>query len=376
MTRLLRAGSEENVLLTSKGQLQDGQEVHLLHGPDSSRDLVDRLVPDLPLIEVPNLVRPIRGLQDLKAFYETRDILRRLKPDVVHTHQSKAGVIGRAAARAAGVPCVVHGVHILPFIGASGMSRFVYLRAEKAAARWTHGFIHVSEGMRSSCLDNGIGKSVSHDVIPSGFDVDRFRTATRPDDWADLLDVDGTKEKPLTILMMAALEPRKRHLELLDVLPPIVAAHPSVRIVFAGEGPLANEIKAKARTLGIERAICMAGYRNDPERLIALSDISILSSRQEGLPRCILQSVVGGKPTVAFDLPGLDAIVQDGKNGCVIKMDDWTAFGKTLLGLVTDDMRRTHMAIEAAATDLSDWDWRRMGPRTDAFYREVLRSAA
>lgn len=372
MTRLLRAGSEENVLLTCKGQLSEGHEVILIHGSESSPALAIKLVPDLPLIEVANLVRPVRPAQDLRAFSELKAVLKRLKPDVVHTHQSKAGIIGRFAARAAGVPCVVHGVHILPFVGTSGASRLIFLNAERAAARVTHGFIHVSEGMQSGCLENGIGKGVPHDIIPSGFDLDRFGAAPLPEDWRTLLDVGPDAPKPLVILMMAALEPRKRHLQLLDTLPPLIAAHPETRIVFAGEGHLADEVRAKADALGIGHAITLTGYRNDPERLIALSDISILSSGQEGLPRCILQSIVGGKPTVAFDLPGLDAVVRDGENGAIVPMDDWKSFGDVLFELASDADKRLSMAAAAQSTDLSNWDWRHMGPRTNTFYQEIL----
>jgi glycosyltransferase involved in cell wall biosynthesis len=106
--------------------------------------------------------------------------------------------------------------------------------------------------------------------------------------------------------------------------------------------------------------------------LIALSDISILSSGQEGLPRCILQSIVGGRPTVAFDLPGLEAIVSTGDNGLIVPMDDWTAFGRALMQLAGDADLRVSMAAAAKASDLSNWDWRRMGPRTDAFYEQIL----
>lgn len=372
MTRLLRAGSEENVLLTCKGQLEEGHEVILIHGSQSSPELVNKLVPELQLVEAPNLVRPIRPHQDFKAYRELKAQFRSIKPDVVHTHQSKAGIIGRFAAHSAQVPCIVHGVHILPFVGTGGASRLFYLWAERAAARVTQGFIHVSQGMKSGCLDNGIGNDVPHEIIASGFDLEKFRTAELPEDWAELLGIDAEASKPLVILMMAALEPRKRHLELLDVLPQLVAAHPKTKIVFAGEGPLDNEVRAKANALGIGQAVKLAGYRTDPERLIALSDISILSSGQEGLPRCILQSIVGGKPTVAFDLPGLDAVVTDGKNGTIVPMDDWKTFGETLVTLASHPDTRKSMAAAAAETDLSNWDWRRMGPRTNAFYEHVL----
>jgi glycosyltransferase involved in cell wall biosynthesis len=234
------------------------------------------------------------------------------------------------------------------------------------------GHVHVSEGMLSGCLENGIGAEVMHEVIQSGFALEQFRSAQQPAEWKALLDVAEGASKPVVILMMAALEPRKRHHQLLDLLPPIIAEYPQTRIVFAGEGPLHQDIRAKADALGIGHSVKLVGYRQDPERLIALSDISILSSGQEGLPRCILQSIVGGRPTVAFDLPGLDAVVKTGKNGFVVPMDDWVAFGQALEKLVADAKLRGSMAAAAAMTDLSHWDWRHMGSRTNAFYERLL----
>ncbi|MEM9709936.1 MAG: glycosyltransferase family 4 protein [Pseudomonadota bacterium] len=371
MTRLLRAGSEENVLLTSKGQMEEGCEVTLIHGGEARPDLVRRLAPDIRLVEVPSLVRPVHPLKDIRAFGELRQALRDLKPDVVHTHQSKAGILGRLAAAAENVPRVVHGVHILPFVGASGLSSKAYLLAERAAARVTDGYVHVSQGMQSGCISNGVGKRVAHEVIPSGFDIERFRNANLPGDWRAILGVAPDAPKPPVILMVAALEPRKRHLDLLPALLPVVAAHPDTRILFAGDGPLKGAIEAKARDLGIGEAIRMVGYRSDPERLIALSDMTILSSGQEGMPRVVLQSLVGGRPVVAFDLPGIEAVVEDGKNGFLIGSDDWGSFGAAILKLVHEPLLRDRMSARAVESDLSAWDWRKMGSMTNAFYRSL-----
>jgi glycosyltransferase involved in cell wall biosynthesis len=117
--------------------------------------------------------------------------------------------------------------------------------------------------MQSGCLDNGIGTDARHEVIPSGFDLQRFRSAELPEDWETLLDVEKGARKPFVVLMMAALEPRKRHLQLLEQLPPLIAAYPETRIVFAGEGPLRDEIRAKADVLGIGSSVKLAGYRRD-----------------------------------------------------------------------------------------------------------------
>lgn len=375
MTRLLRAGSEENILLTSKGQIARGHEVTLMFGADSKDDLAEALVPEAKRIMIPNLVRPVSLLHDFRAFFEMRDALRMLRPDVVHTHQSKAGIIGRFAASAAGVPCVIHGVHILPFIGTSRANSMIYLAAERAAARVTDGFIHVSQGMLDGCLDNGVGRHQPHKIINSGFDIQRFKTAERPPDIETLLNVPTDSEEPIVLAMLAALEPRKRHLEMLSAVGNLIAMNPRVNLLVAGEGPMKDQIRQKAKDLSIEKQVHLLGYRSDPERILAASDICLLASGQEGLPRSVLQYVASGKPTVLFELPGVSVVAKNNLNAFVLPEDDWTGFAAAVGKLVHDPELRQEMAEANDQVDISPWNWEEMAPRTDAFYEEVMNAS-
>lgn len=372
MTRLLRAGSEENILLTAAGQIQAGSQVTLMYGRDSNLELARRLAPEATCIEIPDMVRPIRPMQDLRAFGQARRVLETIRPDVVHTHQSKAGIIGRLAARAAGVNCIVHGVHILPFLGVGRASATLYLGAERVADKVTHGYIHVSQGMRDACAEYGIGRRVPHMVIPSGFDLDRFKKAEPPDDREALLGPVKGEGRPLVLTMLAALEPRKRHLKMIEALGSLLAENPRIRLVLAGEGPLEGDIKALATELGIAEQIRLTGYREDPERIIAMSDICLLASGQEGLPRSVLQYVAASKPVVMFALPGLDVVAEHRRNGLILPPDDWDGFRGAVETLASDTRLREDLARASGETDLSAWDWSVMGRDTNAFYQRVL----
>lgn len=376
LTRMLRAGSEENILLTSASQVAAGDEVTLMFGADSTPALAQQLAPEARLVEIPTMVRPIHPMKDLAAYREIQRALQSLRPDVVHTHQSKAGILGRFAAQSAAVRCIVHGVHILPYIGTSGLKRKLYLAAERAADRVTDGYIHVSSGMFNGCREHGIGRQVPHKIVHSGFDLTRFRDAAPAEDATDILGIQRTDPPPLVLLMMAALEPRKRHLELMTALAPLIRQHPEIRLVFAGEGPLAGSIRARAEQLGIAASVRLLGYRPDVERIIALSDICLLSSGQEGLPRSVLQYLVAGKPVVLFDLPGLGEVITPGQNALVIQPDDWAGFGNAVQNLVRNPKQRQDLSDHAARTDLSSWDWTRMGRETTAFYRSLQKAAS
>ena len=372
LTRLLRAGSEENTLLTCSGQLEHGHEVYLLFGHDSAPEPVKRALPDLGFVAIPALTRELSPLKDASAFSQIRKVLKDIAPDVVHTHQSKAGIVGRFAAAAAGVPLVVHGVHILPFLGESGARKAIYLASERAAARVTDGFIHVSDGIRKSCLAHKVGTDRPHHVVRSGFDLDRFANAERPADWPELVAPAAESRDPLVVSMLSALEPRKNHLALLDHLGPLFGRLPETRVLFAGEGHLREQIAARLRDLGLQNRVRLLGYRDDPERIIALSDICLHCAEREGLPRSVLQYIAGGRPVVLFDLPGIDDVLQDGQNAVIVPAADWTALIDALVRLLEDPVARAHLASGARRTDLSRWDAATMGRDTIAIYHELL----
>ncbi len=371
LTRLLRAGSEENTLLTAAGQIAEGHDVHLLHGRDVIAEHALHLAPGAHLAAAPSLVRDLDPTADAAAFGQIRRILRSLCPDVVHTHQSKAGILGRFAAYSARVPLVVHGVHILPFLGVGRMKRTFYLGSELAAARVTHGFIHVSDGMRQACLAHGVGAGRAHHVAFSGFDLARFSNAMPPDDLPALLGERNDAERPVVIAMLAALEPRKRHADLLRHGVDFLRRHPNVRLILAGEGELAGELSRLVAELNLSDRVTFLGYRADPERIIAAADICIHCSEREGLPRSVLQYLAGGRAVVMFDLPGIEEVITDGRNGILVPQGRWPAFFDQLGRLASDPGARAALGMAAARTPLHRWDAARMGARTVAIYHEI-----
>lgn len=372
ITRLLRAGSEENTLLTCAGQIAAGHEVYVLHGRDVNRGFALQMAPGVTLREIPALQRELTPSGDPRAFRQIRAALKELRPDVVHTHQSKAGIVGRLAAASVGTPAVIHGVHILPFLEETGWKRSVYLVAERLAGRMTHGFIHVSDGMLSSCLEHRVGAGKVHRVVHSGFDLQRFARAEPAADWRAILGVGEGEAKPPVVAMIASLEERKQHLELLDRIPAILAACPDARFAFAGEGDLKDAIAGRIAATGLAQRVALLGYRTDPERIIAMADLGILCSRREGLPRSVMQYLSGGRPAVVFHTEGIEQLIRDGQNGLILPQGDWDGLVSGIAGLLGDTTRRERMARQARDTDLSPWNAALMAGRTLEVYEDVL----
>lgn len=372
ITRLLRAGSEENTLASCRAQAARGHDVHVIHGddydPDYHRDLSDVLT----FHALPSLVHPLAPRRDLKAAIALTRAFRDLRPDLVHTHQSKAGIIGRMAARAAGVPVIIHGVHILPFVNVGRLRAAGYLLAERVAGAFTHAFIDVSSGMRDLCLAHGIGGPDNHHVIHSGFSVARFRSAEPPEDWRRLLRLPPSAPRPPVIVMMASFEPRKRHEEFLTVVKRVTLRFPDLRLLLVGDGPRREHVAARIRELGLDGNVIRTGFRHDPERLVALADFCLLTSAREGLPRVILQYLAAGKPCVVSDLPGLEEVLEHNRNALIAPAEDLEAAADAMIELLANRDKLQSLAQAAADTDISSWDVDLMCERIEAVYAELI----
>ena len=372
ITRLINGGADENTVISCNQAVRIGHSVVLVHGAQTRPEILAAVDPRVEIVRLPSLVQPVAPLSDMRALRDLVSTFRRHRPHVVHTHTSKAGILGRLAARAARVPVLVHGVHIVPFVNVSRVERRAYLTAERAVQGMTHAFVDVSPALRDMCVEAGVGSPERHHVVPSGFDLSLFRTATEPEDWRDLLRLQPDDPRPPIVVMLAVFEPRKRHLECLERLPWIVARFPEARFVFAGDGRLRGEVKARITTLGLERNVVLTGFHAHPEQLIALADVCMLASAREGLPRALVQYLAGGKPVVAADLPSMKEVLRDGVNGLVVG-SDLEDLADTVIALLDDPARRAALARGAAATELSDWDAVRMGERVEAVYADVLR---
>jgi glycosyltransferase involved in cell wall biosynthesis len=173
--------------------------------------------------------------------------------------------------------------------------------------------------------------------------------------------------------MLAVFEPRKRHLELVERLPRIVARFPRIRFVLAGDGTLRDGVGARVRALGIERNVVLTGFHPHPEQLIALADICLLASAREGLPRVLMQYLAGGKPVIATDLPCIGEVLRHDVNGLVARSDDLDGLADAVVALLDDPARRSRLARGAGTTELAEWDMARMGERLEAVYADVIR---
>jgi glycosyltransferase involved in cell wall biosynthesis len=370
LTRLLRAGAEENTLEIAWAQQQDGHRVVIVHGAEHDPAISEAARRRFELVQVPALLHRIAPRSDVAAVGQLRKAIRRAGAEVVHTHQSKAGVLGRIAARMERTPAIIHGVHILPWVQIRRSKRVIYLAAERFCAPFTDVFIDVSPAVRDECIQRGIGRPDQHAVAFSPMPIERFRNAPWPEDWRELVSA-GHGEllqpaaKPPVILMLAAFEPRKRHLDFLAALAS-APCPPEAVLLLAGVGPAMGAVREAAAQLGWGERVRFLDHRPDPEKLIALADVCVLSSVREGLPRVVVQYAAGGRPIVVTRVPGLEDIISDGENAIITETVDEAA--QATVRLLRDPRLRERLAEGAAAIDVMRWSLERTYPKVREAY--------
>lgn len=280
----------------------------------------------IPVFQVPHLAVPIRPGMDLRALYELSLIIRDFKPDLIHAHSSKAGLLARLAARLHRIPCIftAHGWAFSD--GASEMRKRIAVISERAVARLRMPIVTVSQYDYNLALRQRIGDPSHMITIRNGID--------------DLKQsVQLAECTPPVIAMVARFSPPKDHLALLRALAQI---HAPFRLWFVGDGPLLERARCAAADLGLEDRTVFLGDRDDVPTLLAKSHIFVLISRHEGLPISILEAMRAGLPIVASNVGGIPELVKNGKNGILVDRDNHEALVNALQILLKDpDLRKT-----------------------------------
>ncbi len=374
LTRLLRGGSEENTLACCFAQVKHGHEVLLIHGNEYDAPLQASVAKAMRVVTLDTLVHPLSPSSDIVALTQLNRLLLEWHPDIVHTHQSKAGIIGRLAAKQANVPGIIHGVHILPFVHVGHAQKLIFLAAERLTANFTRAFIDVSQSMRDICIAHHIGSPDQHHVVHSGFDLMRFSHARWPEEAPRLLGIAPGEPKPPVVLMLAALEPRKRHVEFIEAFAQVVDRIPNVKLLLAGEGPGRTDVEAAIARSPVASSIHLIGYHSEPEQLINLADVCVLTSMREGLPRVVMQYLAGGRPCVVSELPGLEEVVRHGVNGVVTPAHNVDAAAAAVADLLENKTYCARLAEGAKRTDLTSWGLDAMCDSVETVYQSVLGS--
>jgi glycosyltransferase involved in cell wall biosynthesis len=344
----LELGGAQRVALYTTARLDRGIfRAGLAWGPGDALDEEARRIDDVDRFEIPHLVRPVAPLDDFRALGELRSAVRRFRPDVVHTHSSKAGVLGRLAARLERTPVVVHTVHGFGFTPLqSPVKRALFFHAEMLAARWTDHFVAVSRVNLDRGVELGLWEEDRASVIRAGIDLERFR---RPEDGAGVRRRLGISDTAPVVTQIGNFKPQKAPLDFIRAASGIAAAMPEARFVMVGDGELLPEAKTLTDELGLGERVVFCGWWDDVPGLLAATTVSVLSSRHEGLPCAVVESLAAGVPVVATAVDGTPEVVRPGVNGELVPAGGPPNLARAVIGILGDDDRRRSLAAAAAA---------------------------
>ncbi len=373
ITRLELGGAQENTLYCVAHHDRSRYEVGLVAGRGGILDPEARAIADAEVDLVGWLRHPLHPLWDPVALLRLAAALRRRAVDVVHTHSSKAGIVGRVAARLARVPAVVHTAHGWSFHDEQPPPlRLLYRTLERAAGAITDRVVVVAESDRAKGIAAGIARPERYRLVRSGIDAGAYRRGSVPRE--ETRRSLGFAPEDFVVGTLACLKQQKAPLDFVEAARIARGRDPRFRFFIAGDGPLREAVERRIRETSMRDSIRLLGWRRDVVDLLHAMDAFVLTSRFEGLPRAVLQAMAAGVPVVATAVDGTPDVVRDGETGLLVPPGRPEAAADRLLSVAADPDAARRRAERATAVLDEEFDLRAMVRRVEAIYAEVLDS--
>lgn len=338
ITRFQNGGAETTTIneLEALNDTEEAYDLHLGYGYDSDETAVSDAVPESVTTVCFEQIRHGSLGRTLPAVLEVTGYLRRSSCDVVHTHSTEAGVIGRWAGTLAQTPTIIHEIHGDPITEDRSAVLNTFVTAmERLSAPLATKLIVKSERIREDFLKRGIGTREQYEVIYHGVNVARF-SGIAP---ADIPESSADRQ----LLFVGRLSDGKGLFDLLDGFEAVAARH-SVNLVIAGDGPMRSDLEETVEQRGLSDSVFLLGYRTDIPQLLAASDVLVLPSYREGTPRVISEALASATPVVASRIAGIPEQVTDGETGLLIEPGNVEALIDALEALLASEQRRKTMS--------------------------------
>lgn len=376
ITRLIVGGAQENTLLTVEDQQQlHGDRVTLITGPGLGPEgsLKPRaLAAGVDLRLVPEFRRNLHPWRDWSSYRTLIRLLQEIRPEIVHTHSSKAGILGRRAANRLGIP-VVHTIHGAAFhYGQKWYAKSLYRWLERQAGPGTAKFISVADAMTDQYVAAGVAPREKFVTISSGFDVEPFLNPPRSRETVrrEL----GIADDEVVIGKAGRLFPLKGHEFVIAAAGEVLQRNPRVRFLFVGDGILRGEFESQLNAAGLRDRFVFTGLvppTQIPELLHAM-DIVVHTSVWEGLARVLPQGLIAGKPVVSYDVDGAREVVIPGETGFLLPPQSIPELVDALCELAADSALRERLGAAGRARFTDQFRHQTMTRRIREVYAEVL----
>ena len=377
ITRMIVGGAQENTRFNCLDLVRDyGDDVTLITGPSLGAEgsLLDKYQdPDLKTILVPELIRSIRPWTDFRAARILQQHLTQLRPDVVHTHSAKAGILGRSVAWKLKIPCVVHTVHGAPFHPYQAWPvRKLYQICERWAARRCHRLISVADAMTDLLVEAKIAERSKFVTIYSGMDIEPFLNADQ--NRLQLRKDLGIRPEDIVVGKIARLFHLKGHQYLLACAQRVVQADPRIRFLLVGDGILRESLEKEIASMGLQNHFIFTGLVPPHEipDLIGAMDMLMHVSLREGLARALPQAMLAGKPVISYDIDGAKEVVIEGQTGILLPPKSIQPLGDAILKLANDADLRTRLGLQGRLLCQERFGHQSMTKQIRRLYEQIL----
>ena len=333
--------------------------------------LADKVIAEgMRFVPVPSFRQELSPLKDLTAIAELLRIIRHGGYDVIHTHNSKAGFLGRLAAHLAGHPAIVHTIHGFSFHDrTSPWQRWLFIKLEQLAAKWCHRIISISDGLVQWAAVSRIEPRCPIDVIYSGIEFAEFEKDV---DRTRIRHELGLSDSLPTVGIVSKLWEGKGHEDLFRAVAILKERGCRLQLLVVGEGPMERSLRSLADDLGIGRDIIFAGFRKDVPECTEAVDIATLPSHFEGMGRVLLEAMARSKPIVATRVGGIPDVVVDGSTGILVAPGNPEECAEALSRLISDPTERAAMGRRGKERLVERFSSDKMVEGTSRVYTEIL----
>lgn len=373
ITRLELGGAQGNTVYTVRNLDREKFSPVLAFGPGGILD--DEVLKDSRIDSriCRKLKREISFSKDLGAFFEIFSLIKKEKPDIIHTHSSKAGILGRWAARFAGVKVIIHTYHGFGFHDRQNfLVRKFYILLEKISSSFCSALIFVSRANMETARLSAIGRPSRYRLIRSGVKLDKYRLAQKD---RKILESLPLKKSRLYAVTLGNLKAQKNPEDFIKTAKLVISKNPDISFLYLGGGERLEEFRALAKKSGIEENCFFAGWIRDPEKYLAACDIFILTSLWEGLPRSLVEAMSCGLAPVCYRTDGVTDLLKDGENGFLVEQKDAVSMAARILRLAEDRNLLASISAAAKSCDLTEFDIDGMVRKQENLYLELFREA-
>jgi len=375
ITRMTRGGAQENTLATVRGLAQKGYQTVLVTGPSWGPEgeiLSKALREGHQVVLLPELGREIDFIKDPAAFLKLFWLILWGHFDLVHTHMSKGGLIGRLAAFLARAPLIVHTPHghIFHSYFSRATERF-FLFLERRLARVTNRLIALTESEFREHVDFYVGSKEQWSVIPSGVDDSLFQQPSAAVKLA-LRERFKIPAGAMVVGFVGRLEPIKGALFLVQAIPEILESAPKTYFVFVGNGQEREMLQSKISALGAESSVTFTGDQRGIADFVSIFDVQVVPSLNEGMGRVIVEAGFMEKPVVASEVGGIPDLILNGKTGLLVPPKDSAALAQAVLKVLKDTLLALKLGKNLRLHVTAGFTEKQMVEKIDAVYREIL----